>query len=124
MIPTPIQSGAVFGILVLLVVLLPFILIVGGMWKAFKKAGEPGWMAIIPILNIYIMIKISGNEWWWLLILIFVPIANIIAWFKINIDFAEAYGHGLGFGIGLALLNIIFIPIIGFGSSKYRGAPA
>jgi len=32
-----------------------------GMWKVFTKAGQPGWAAIIPIYNIYIMTKIGGK---------------------------------------------------------------
>ncbi|MBR2840192.1 hypothetical protein IKE82_02580 [Candidatus Saccharibacteria bacterium] len=35
-------------------------------WKIFQKAGEPGWKAIIPIYNLYIMYKIVGMKaWFW-----------------------------------------------------------
>ena len=38
-------------------------------WKIFKKAGEPGWKAIIPIYNIYMLYKIVGMKmWFWILI--------------------------------------------------------
>ena len=30
---------------------------IAAMWKVFTKAGQPGWAAIIPIYNIYIMTK-------------------------------------------------------------------
>ena len=43
------------------------------MWKLFEKAEQPGWAAIIPIYNTYIMLKIGGKPGWWLL-LMFIPI--------------------------------------------------
>ena len=30
-------------------------------WKIFTKAGQPGWMSIIPFLNSFILFKISWN---------------------------------------------------------------
>ena len=41
------------------------------MWKIFEKAGEPGWAAIIPFYNLYVLFKITwGNGWKFLLLLI------------------------------------------------------
>ena len=40
------------------------------------------------------------------------------------IDLAKSFGKGVGFGIGLALLGIIFFPILGFGSAQYQGPAA
>ena len=100
-----------------------FIIFFGGMWKAFQKANEPGWAAIIPIYNAYVMIKISENKWWWL-ILAFLPLTNVIALFKISIDVAKAFGQGIGFGIGLAVLPFIFWPLLGFGGYRYRSQSA
>jgi len=96
-----------------------FILFFPGVWKAFQKANEPGWAAIIPIYNTYVMIKIGENKWWWL-ILLFIPLINAIALFKISIDVAKAFGQGIGFGIGLAVLPFIFWPLLGFGGYQYR----
>ena len=43
-----------------------WILTVIASWKIFEKAGEPGWKAIIPIYNLYIMYKIVGmGGWFW-----------------------------------------------------------
>ncbi len=42
------------------------ILLIIAMWKLFKKAGEPGWKALIPIYNAYILFKIAGaKSWFW-----------------------------------------------------------
>lgn len=33
-------------------------------WRLFKKAGQPGWKALIPFYSLYIqMVKISGIHW-------------------------------------------------------------
>ena len=34
-----------------------YILVVIAFWKIFKKMGEPGWKAIIPFYNVYIIYK-------------------------------------------------------------------
>jgi hypothetical protein len=92
-----------------------------GMWRAFEKAGQPGWAAIIPFYNFYILCKIAGRPgWWWILLI--VPIVNIVIWIIVSIDAAKAFGKTGGFGIGLALLPFIFWPILGFGEARYVGA--
>lgn len=120
----PLQSsggGGGAASLIFLLVMLAFVAVsIAGVWMTFEKAGEPGWAAIIPIFNFYIMIKISGNEWWWLL-LIFVPIVGFFVPIKILIDLAEKFNKGILFGIGLWLLGPIFFLILGFGDARYRG---
>jgi hypothetical protein len=93
------------------------------MWKVFTKAGQPGWASIIPIYNIYIWCKIVGRPWWWILLML-IPFVNFIVAIILCIDLAKSFGKGVGFGIGLALLGIIFFPILGFGSAQYQGPSA
>jgi hypothetical protein len=113
-------GGGIGGIIALLVYIAIIVVVIAGMWKAFEKAGQPGWGAIIPIYNVYLMIKISDNDWWWL-ILFFIPIIQFIAVFKISIDVAKQFGQGLGFGLGLAILSFIFWPLLGFGDYQHQG---
>jgi hypothetical protein len=96
-------------------------LVVAGMWMTFRKAGEPGWAAIVPIYNTYLLVRIGGNAWWWVL-LFFVPVINVIAAAKVSIDVAGRFGKGILFGLGLALLPFVCYPILGFDSSQYHGA--
>jgi hypothetical protein len=119
----PLQSSGgdvVGGLVGLLFALVVLVAVVSGTWLTFSKAGEPGWAAIIPIYNLYVMLKIGGNEWWWLLLL-FVPIVNIFVLAKISIDIAQSFGCGVLFGIGLWLIPAIFFPVLGFGDYEYRG---
>ncbi len=92
------------------------------MWKIFEKAGEPGWAAIIPFYNIYVLFKITwGNGWNFLLLLI--PIANIVILIITMVKLAKAFGKSGGFAVGLIFLSIIFYCILAFDQSVYIGVP-
>lgn len=116
-------GGGGSGSTILIVWLLLIVVTLAGAWKTFEKANQPGWTAIIPIYNLYIMTKIGNNEWWWLLVAIFVPIVNLYAIFKIMHGVAKAFGKGAGFALGLWFLAFIFFPLLGFGDHQYQGPP-
>jgi len=95
------------------------ILTIVGLWMVFKKAGKPGWAAIIPIYNILVALELIGRPWWWLIVLI-IPVANIFAIFLLSFELAKRFGHSQLFGVGLVLLAPIFYLILGFDSSTYK----
>jgi hypothetical protein len=105
-----------FGGLIYLAIL---VLVIAGCWKMFVKAGQPGWGILIPIYNLYLMIKVAGRPGWWL-ILMFIPLVNLIVGIVIAADIARNFGKGIGFVLGLIFLGFIFYPILGFGSAQYR----
>lgn len=107
----------------LLIQLAIVVVSVAGMWKVFDKAGEPGWAAIVPIYNLYVLCKVAGRPGWWLLLFL-VPLVNIVVLFVLSIDVAGKFGKGAGFGVGLALLGFIFYPVLGFGDDQYAGVAA
>ncbi|MFO0860665.1 MAG: DUF5684 domain-containing protein [Phycisphaerales bacterium] len=112
-------AGAIF-VLVELAILAFFIVT---FWKLFGKAGQPGWYALIPIFNVYILLKIVGRPWWWL-ILFMIPIVGFIIAIVVTVDLAKSFGKGIGFAIGMILLGFIFYPILAFGSAEYQGPVA
>jgi hypothetical protein len=83
----------------------------------------PGWGAIIPIYNIYLMCKVAGKPGWWALLYL-IPCVNLIIALIVSIDVAKNFGKGTGFGLGLALLSFIFFPILGFSDARYLGNQA
>ena len=98
------------------------ILAIIAMWKIFVKAGEPGWAAIIPFYNLYVLFKITwGNGWKFLLLLI--PIANIVFYIITMVKLAKAFGKSGGFAVGLVFLSVIFYCILAFDQSQYMGVP-
>jgi hypothetical protein len=105
----------------MLIWLAVLVLVIAGFWKVFVKAGEPGWAAIVPIYNIITLLKIAGRPAWWFILMI-LPIVNFVVAILVSIDVARKFGKGTGFGIGLALLPMIFYPMLGFGSASYNSA--
>ncbi len=89
------------------------------MWKIFVKAGKPGWAALIPFYDLWVELEILGRPWWFLLLILFVPIANLVVSIMLTFDFARVFGKSVGFGFGLLFLPIIFFPILAFSDAKY-----
>jgi len=117
------DGGSLLALIPVLMVLALNLVVIVGAWKAFAKAGEPGWAILVPFYNLYVFLKIAGRPDWWI-VLMLIPFVNVIVGFIAAIDFAKAYGKGAGFGVGVAFLGAIFIPILGFGEARYQGAAA
>ena len=112
------KTGMMFSQALITIVLCVVVLV--AMYKLFKKAGEAGWKAIIPIYNLYIFYKITwGNGLLFLLLLI--PFVNIVISIITYYKLAKAFGYGLLFTIGLLFIPWIFLLILGFGSAEYQG---
>ena len=93
---------------------------IAALWKVFAKASRPGWAAIVPFYNYYILLKVVGRPGWWL-ILYFIPIVNIVIWIIVAIELAKSFAKSTGFSVGLIFLSFVFIPILGFGPATYVG---
>ncbi len=139
--------GATLGAVAAITLVL-WVLQIIAYWKIFKKAGEPGWKSIIPVYSQYTLYKATWNVpmfWVWFVLtivttvfaeLVQTPDPNIVLTiiaFVLTIAFmvftimsyhkiSKSFGHGVGFTLGLIFLWPIFILILGFGSSQYRGA--
>lgn len=111
------------GCFIMILYLAIIVVVVAGLWKTFVKAGQPGWAAIVPIYNVYVMCKIAGRPWWWLLLLI-IPIVSLVISIILMIDIAKSFGKGVAFALGLIFLSPIFFCILGFGSAEYQGPAA
>jgi hypothetical protein len=120
-------------IAVIFVLLLAVAIVVAiAMWKAFKKAGKPGWASIVPIYNTIVLVQIAKVPTWYLAFLFapvlgFIPVLGqlltitaIVFGFIINVKIAKQFGKTGGFGIGLSLVPVVFWPILGFGKAQYQ----
>jgi hypothetical protein len=115
-------AAAGAGILVIVYIVV-IVFEIAALWQVFVKGGRPGWAAIIPFYNYYVLLKIVGRPGWWLILYI-IPIVNIIVWIIVAIDLAKSFAKSSGFAVGLILLAFIFIPILGFGPASYVGPAA
>jgi uncharacterized protein DUF5684 len=114
------STSTLISLVIFLVILLFYLV---ATWRIFTKAGKPGWAVIIPIYSTIVMLGIVGRPWWWLLLLL-IPFVNIVIGIIIINDLSKSFGHGLGYTLGLLFLSIIFIPILGYGGSRYVGPAA
>lgn len=96
------------------------ILMIASQWKVFEKAGQPGWAAIIPIYNLYVLLKICGKPGWWMIWML-VPFANLVVAIWITNMVAKSFGKDEGFTVGLLVLGFVFWPVLAFGRSQYVG---
>lgn len=96
-----------------------FTLVAASMWRVFAKAGRPGWGALVPFYNLYLIVRIAGRPGWWTAA-IFIP---VIGWFvvvKVIVEFAARFGKGQYFAVGLLVANVVFWPILAFGRAQYQ----
>lgn len=91
-----------------------------GLWKTFVKVGQPGWKAIVPLYNVFVLLRITGHPWWWVLGLIF-PVVGQSIWAKLAVDLSRGFGRGSRFGFGLAFFPFVCLPHLGFGDDDYLG---
>ena len=112
-------SSSAGSAVIVLVYIAVVVFEIAALWQVFVKAGRPGWGAIIPFYNIYLICKIAGRPGWWVLLFL-IPIVNFFVWLVLCIDVAKAFGKSSGFAVGLWLLDFIFMPILGFGSAQYQ----
>jgi len=124
--------GIIFIFIIISIILLILYLI--GNYKLFQKAGYNGWESLIPFYNNWLLIKISGlNQWYFLLLIsssitfipslsllspltiIAVPIARFFCYYNIS----KKLHQDILFTVLLFLFPIIVVPIIGI-SKKYQ----
>lgn len=126
-VAVPLQSngggGSIVGILVLLFFLAVVVAQIAGTWKVFEKAGEPGWAAIVPVYNLYVMVKVAERPAWWT-VLWFIPILALLPGLQVPVDIAKRFDKGVGYAVGLIFLPFVFFPLLGFGDANYRPSAA
>jgi hypothetical protein len=109
-----------FETLSLLVSLIFTILIIAGMIGVFVKAKQPIWGLFIPIYNIILLLEIAQKPRWWLFIILFVPLLNILFFILTINGVSYSFGKNSTYTIGLLLLGFIFWPLLGFGNAKHQ----
>ena len=97
------------------------VLVIVSLWMIFKKAGKPGWAAIVPVYDVIVLIQVAGLPLWYI-VLFFIPFANIYAIFKIFIELAHKFGKSTGFGVLTVFFSEVCLPILAFDKSiQYNG---
>lgn len=89
-----------------------------------KKTTTPnGWMAWIPILNLYLMCKVAGKSGAWLLLFL-IPVVSFIALILIWMAIAERCGKSGWWGVLIVLIPVVGLVMMGvLAFSKGYAAP-
>lgn len=96
-----------------------YVLVAIALWKVFSKANYPGILAIVPIVNLFILVKIAGYSAW-LGLLFLIPLVNVIFGLLVAFRLGRAFGKGGLFSFFfLWLFAFIGYFILGFGSARY-----
>ena len=126
----------------LIIILFVFLLLIAwlvfyyvGVWKLYKKAGRPGWNAIVPFYNDFVLVEMVGLKWYWFLIDIIVSIASSFAsgllywllWLvsigvKVNIfyNMSKKFGKDAGWIVLMTLFSGIMLPIYGYNKAVWN----
>jgi len=114
------SGGGTAGALFFLVFTLIWLAVVGfflySNWKVWEKMGDPGWMGIVPILNVYRVFQRSRPEQ-----AVLYTILSIVP--CISIVMAFFYWSDLGKLFGKSFLHGLITPLIAFGDAVYVGPP-
>ncbi len=110
----------------LLLALVLYLLWTAPWCPVFAKAGKRWWVALLPVVNLLVIMRIANRPWWWVLLLL-VPLVGIAVWVVVCLDVAERFGHGVPFTIGMVFLPFFFALWLGLGPDAYtrvRPSPA
>ncbi len=91
------------------------------LWPVFTKAGLAGWSALIPVVSVYLLVKIAGLHGA-LTLLYVIPFVNIVISCVVAIGCGRAFGRSAAFSVLLLwLLSPLGYFIIGYGRSGFLG---
>ncbi len=113
-------------------------------WKIFSKAGKPGILAFIPIVNVFTEYSICWSSVMGVVYLICVGVTSYVNGVQEpsstlaavagvaglvgtvlhimqSIKLAKSFGKGVGYGIFLIVLGPLARVILGLGDSEYIG---
>jgi len=101
-------SGGAF-IVAMLVSVAVYVYVAWSLMTIAHKTGTgSAWMAWVPIFNVYLMCKVAGKPGWWLLLILFVPIVNIVLTLILWMRIAEARGFPSWVGV------LMIVPVVNF----------
>lgn len=99
-----------------------YILMHAGLYGIFQKAGEAGWKALVPVLNVMVWLKLIGRPKWWL-VWFLVPVLNFIMGIGLILDLVRSFGkHKFGPQAMAVLFPYLYFPYLGWvDKAKYEG---
>ena len=95
------SSALVYILYAIIAVFVLFVIVyIVGLVKFFKKCGKPGWAAIVPYYNSYVLTEIAGLNWWWFLIYVLASASSISIFGEDSINVCQILILGVMFNVG------------------------
>lgn len=113
-------AAGIFLLIFWLIMMALIVVNIVAMWKLFKKAGKPGWAAIIPFYNTYILNEMVWGKGIYFLFML-IPLGNLVWMVATYIKLAHSFNKGTGYGVALVFFGYILIPVLAFGKAEYIG---
>ncbi|MFC6326748.1 DUF5684 domain-containing protein, partial [Microbacterium koreense] len=124
MTPNADASAVALGLTTLLVIVALYVWTAIALAAVFRKSGEQGWKAWVPIYNQAVLFRLGGYTPMLLLLYLAVGpgalavwIVQILACARVN----AAFRFGSGMTVLAALVFPVWATIIGFGSARWVG---
>lgn len=135
--------GAAAGMYIVLYIVWYLLQVIAD-WRILAKAGRPGWLCLVPLLNVCSEYGICWSSSMGIAFLAatalgssmsqsesgflsaiggLLSFAALLIHIIESLRLAKAFGKGIGFGILLILFGPITRIVLGFGSSRYYGNP-
>ncbi|MFT3765531.1 MAG: DUF5684 domain-containing protein [Minicystis sp.] len=91
-------------------------------WRMYEKAGQRGWIAFIPILNLLGVLKMIGKPFWFALLYL-IPFVNVLVHVIVSVQLARSFGRSALFGLVMAIpaFTPFCIAYLGLGDVRYLG---
>ena len=101
-----------------LVLFLIIVIEIIALWGIFTKAKKPGFISLIPIVNVIYLLKIAKMKAYHL-VLMCIPVVGLYFWYRMSMNLAQVFKKKPLFGWGLFFLSPIFLIILSFGDAEY-----
>jgi len=89
------------------------ILLIYGMWELFEHFDEKGWLAILPLVNLYVLCKLVFSKPLFSFLFFIIPLVNVIFWFILNIRLMKKLNRTIFIGILSAIFPFFTYPLYG-----------
>ena len=108
----------------MILTILFFLSALAGLWRIFEKAGQKGWLAIVPFYNFYIWLKIIDKPLWWY-VFILIPFINVFTLLLMVVDTLKCFNkHGLLEQALGVMFPFFYLPYLGFSPQEQYVHPS
>jgi hypothetical protein len=105
-----------------LISIVAFVLSCVAAWRMYEKAGQRGWIAFIPILNLLGILRMIGKPFWFAFLYL-VPVLNILVHIIVSVELARSFGRSALFGLVMAFpaFSPFCMAYLGLSDVRYLG---